>query len=78
MTSIKVSIPAIIMQMYAAKKYGAAEATRFDQFTVTMTHPGRRRRTVVGGRRDDRAFHVSSVSSAGTEGSAHPDDHDVR
>ena len=39
MTSVKVSIPAIIMQMYAAKKYGASEATRFDQYTVTMTHP---------------------------------------
>jgi NitT/TauT family transport system substrate-binding protein len=39
MTSIKVSIPAIIMQMYAAKKYGASEATRFDKYTVTMTHP---------------------------------------
>jgi len=39
MTSVKVSIPAIILQMYAAKKYGAAKATRFDDFTVTMAHP---------------------------------------
>lgn len=38
-TSIKVSIPSIIMQMYAARKYGIAQATRFDKFTVTMTHP---------------------------------------
>jgi NitT/TauT family transport system substrate-binding protein len=38
-TAIKVSIPALIMQMYAAKKYGAAEATRFDRYTVSMTHP---------------------------------------
>lgn len=38
-TSIKVSIPSIVMQMYAAKKYGIAQATRFDRFTVTMTHP---------------------------------------
>jgi NitT/TauT family transport system substrate-binding protein len=38
-TAIKVSIPAIVMQMYAAKKYGAAEATRFDKYTVSMTHP---------------------------------------
>jgi NitT/TauT family transport system substrate-binding protein len=36
-TAIKVSIPSIIMQMYAEKKYG--QATRFDKFTVTMTHP---------------------------------------
>ena len=38
-TAIKVSIPAIIMQMYAQQKYGAGQAARFDRFTVTMTHP---------------------------------------
>jgi NitT/TauT family transport system substrate-binding protein len=38
-TSVKVSIPSIVMQMYAAAKYGAAEAFRFDRYTVTMTHP---------------------------------------
>jgi NitT/TauT family transport system substrate-binding protein len=38
-TAIKVSIPAIIMQMYASERYGEAEATRFDPYTVTMTHP---------------------------------------
>ncbi len=37
-TSIKVSIPAIIMQMYAQQKYGPAQATRFDKFTVSMAH----------------------------------------
>jgi NitT/TauT family transport system substrate-binding protein len=36
-TAIKVSIPSIIMQMYAKQKYG--QATRFDKYTVTMTHP---------------------------------------
>jgi len=39
MTAIKVSIPAIVMQMYAAEKNGLAEATRFDNHTVSMTHP---------------------------------------
>lgn len=39
LTSIKVSIPAIVMQMYAAEKYGFPEATRFDKYTVSMTHP---------------------------------------
>lgn len=39
LTAIKVSIPAIVMQMYAEQKYGAAEATRFDKYTVSMTHP---------------------------------------
>jgi len=38
-TGIKVSIPSIVMQMYARQKYGEAEATRFDRYTVTMTHP---------------------------------------
>jgi NitT/TauT family transport system substrate-binding protein len=38
-TSVKVSIPSIIMQMYARDKYGAAEFSRFDKYTVTMTHP---------------------------------------
>ncbi len=39
MTAIKVSIPALLLEMYARQKYGPAEATRFDKFTVTMTHP---------------------------------------
>jgi NitT/TauT family transport system substrate-binding protein len=38
-TAIKVSIPAIAMQMYAAERYGEADAGRFDRYTVTMTHP---------------------------------------
>jgi NitT/TauT family transport system substrate-binding protein len=39
MTAIKVSIPAILLQMYAEQKYGPSQVTRFDKFTVTMTHP---------------------------------------
>jgi NitT/TauT family transport system substrate-binding protein len=38
-TAIKVSIPAIVMQMYAAQQYGSEDATRFDRYTVSMTHP---------------------------------------
>jgi sulfonate transport system substrate-binding protein len=38
-TAVKVSIPSIIMQMYARAKYGAAAVFRFDPFTVSMTHP---------------------------------------
>ena len=37
-TAVKVSIPSINMQMYAAERFGAAEAFRFDRYTVTMTH----------------------------------------
>jgi NitT/TauT family transport system substrate-binding protein len=38
-TAVKVSIPAIAMQMYAAERYGNENAERFDRYTVTMTHP---------------------------------------
>jgi NitT/TauT family transport system substrate-binding protein len=38
-TAVKVSIPSIVMQMYAAERYGTAEAFRFDRYTVTMNHP---------------------------------------
>ncbi len=39
MTAIKVSIPALVMQMYARQKYGPSQVARFDKYTVTMTHP---------------------------------------
>lgn len=38
-TAVKVSIPSIIMQMYAKQKYGAADALKFDKYTVSMQHP---------------------------------------
>jgi NitT/TauT family transport system substrate-binding protein len=38
-TAVKVSIPSLIMQMYARSKYGDGAAGRFDKYTVTMTHP---------------------------------------
>ncbi len=38
-TGIKVSIPSLVMQMYARQKYGPAQTYRFDKYTVTMTHP---------------------------------------
>jgi NitT/TauT family transport system substrate-binding protein len=38
-TAIKVSIPALVMQMYALQQYGVDEVERFDRHTVTMTHP---------------------------------------
>lgn len=38
-TSIKVSIPSIIMQMYALQKYGKDQVFRFDPYTVSMAHP---------------------------------------
>ena len=38
-TSVKVSIPAVIMQIYARDKFGPEHYDRFDKFTVSMTHP---------------------------------------
>ncbi|MFA5520641.1 MAG: ABC transporter substrate-binding protein [Castellaniella sp.] len=37
-TSVKSSIPSIVMQMYAVEKYGKDQAFRFDPFTVSMNH----------------------------------------
>lgn len=38
-TSIKVSIPAIIMQMAATKEWGKENYTKLDPLTVSMSHP---------------------------------------
>jgi NitT/TauT family transport system substrate-binding protein len=38
-TAVKVSIPAIIMQMYAKKKYGPANTFKYDKYTISMQHP---------------------------------------
>jgi NitT/TauT family transport system substrate-binding protein len=38
-TAVKVSIPAIIMQMYARQKYGATNTFKFDRHTISMQHP---------------------------------------
>lgn len=38
-TGVKISIPSIIMQMYARKKFGEAETFRFDPMTVAFRHP---------------------------------------
>ncbi len=38
-TGVKISIPSLVMQMYARKKYGEAQTYRFDPFTVAFKHP---------------------------------------
>jgi NitT/TauT family transport system substrate-binding protein len=38
-TAVKVSIPAIVMQMYAKQKYGAANTFKYDRYTISMQHP---------------------------------------
>jgi NitT/TauT family transport system substrate-binding protein len=38
-TAVKVSIPAIIMQMAAIKDFGKADYARYDPYTVSLTHP---------------------------------------
>ena len=37
-TSVKSSIPSIVMQMYALQKYGKDQVFKFDPYTVTMNH----------------------------------------
>ncbi|MEO8739312.1 MAG: ABC transporter substrate-binding protein [Casimicrobiaceae bacterium] len=37
--AVKVSMQAILLQMWAAKEFGDANALRLDPFTVSMTHP---------------------------------------
>jgi NitT/TauT family transport system substrate-binding protein len=39
LTSVKVSIPAIILQMAAAKEWGKENYARLDPLTVSMSHP---------------------------------------
>ena len=39
LSAIKVSIPAIILQMAAAKEFGQAEYSRLDRLTVSLSHP---------------------------------------
>ena len=38
-TAVKVSIPAIIMQMQAIKESGKADYAKYDPYTVSLTHP---------------------------------------
>jgi NitT/TauT family transport system substrate-binding protein len=38
-TAVKVSIPAIILQMAAIKEFGKADYAAFDKYTVGLTHP---------------------------------------
>jgi len=38
-TAVKVSIPAIIMQMAAIKEFGKADYAHYDPYTVSLTHP---------------------------------------
>jgi NitT/TauT family transport system substrate-binding protein len=55
-TAVKVSIPSINMQMYAAQRHGAAEAFRFDRYTVTMTHADAVIALLSGGNQIDAHF----------------------
>lgn len=55
-TAVKVSIPSINMQMYAAGKYGTAEAYKFDRYTVTMNHADAVVAMLSGGNQIDAHF----------------------
>lgn len=48
-TSVKSSIPSIVMQMYAVQKYGKDQAFRFDPYTVSMKHGDAAAALISGG-----------------------------
>ncbi|NGM86881.1 ABC transporter substrate-binding protein [Parapusillimonas sp. SGNA-6] len=48
-TSVKSSIPSIVMQMYAVKKYGKDQAFKFDPYTVSMNHGDAAAALISGG-----------------------------
>lgn len=48
-TSVKSSIPSIVMQMYAVEKYGKDQAFRFDPYTVSMNHGDAAAALISGG-----------------------------
>jgi NitT/TauT family transport system substrate-binding protein len=48
-TSVKSSIPSIIMQMYAVEKYGKDQAFKFDPYTVSMNHGDAAAALISGG-----------------------------
>jgi len=48
-TSVKSSIPSIIMQMYAVEKHGMDQAFRYDPYTVSMNHGDAAAALISGG-----------------------------
>lgn len=48
-TSVKSSIPSIVMQMYAVEKYGKDQAFKFDPYTVSMNHGDAAAALISGG-----------------------------
>jgi NitT/TauT family transport system substrate-binding protein len=69
-TSVKSSIPSIIMQMYAVQKYGKDQAFRFDPYTVSMKHGDAAAALLSGG--GNIAAHYASSPLAERE-AKHPD-----
>ena len=77
-TAVKVSIPAIIMQMYAKEKYGPSEATRFDRYTRSMTHPDGVARCCLARAASRRISRRRRFTSASAEDPRIRTIHDVR
>ena len=75
-TSIKVSIPSIIMQMYAKQKYGQPHALRQLHRHDDASRCRDRIARGIGRRR--RALHLAALSAAREERPAHPHDHALR
>ena len=64
-TSVKSSIPSIIMQMYAVEKHGKEHAFRYDPYTVSMNHGDAAAALISGG--GNIAAHYASYPLAQRE-----------
>ena len=76
-TAVKVSIPALTMQIAAIKEFGPARYDTHDPFTVSLTHPDVLI-ALTSGRADITAHFASPLPSARTEASGPAYDHDLQ
>ena len=77
-TAVKVSIPAIIMQMAALKEFGLASYAHYDPYTVSLTHADALI-ALSSGRADITAHFASPpLPSARAQACRHAHDHDLQ
>ena len=76
-TAVKVSIPAIIMQMQAIKECGKADYAQYDPYTVSLQHPDGVVALLSGKSRSRRTSPRRRSISASGKRPGGPHDHDV-
>ena len=72
------SIPAIVMQMYARKKYGAADTFKFDKYTISMQHPDAVVALLTGNKQITAHYASPPFHQRERREAEHPDHHDDR